>query len=43
MLEAGVYIAPSQFEAAMISLALTDADLEKAADAARGWFTGAGS
>ena len=28
MLERGVYLAPSQFESAMVSLALTDADLE---------------
>jgi glutamate-1-semialdehyde 2,1-aminomutase len=43
MLDAGVYIAPSQFEAAMISLALTDADLDKAAAAAADWFAGAGA
>ena len=43
MLEAGVYLAPSQFEAAMISLALTDADLDKAAAAANDWFAGAGA
>ena len=43
MLERGVYLAPSQFEAAMISLALTDADLEKAAGAASDWFAGAGA
>ena len=43
MLERGVYLAPSQFEAAMISLALTDADLEFAADAAGDWFAGAGA
>ena len=29
MLERGVYLAPSQFEAAMISLALTDDDLDR--------------
>lgn len=34
MLERGVYLAPSQFESAMISLALTDADIAKAAQAA---------
>lgn len=39
MLERGVYLAPSQFEATMISLALTDADLDQADAAARGWFT----
>jgi glutamate-1-semialdehyde 2,1-aminomutase len=43
MLESGIYIAPSQFEAAMISLALTDADLDKAAAAAAAWFSGAGA
>jgi glutamate-1-semialdehyde 2,1-aminomutase len=42
MLERGIYLAPSQFEAAMISLALTDADLEAAAVAAADWFAGAG-
>jgi glutamate-1-semialdehyde 2,1-aminomutase len=39
MLERGVYLAPSQFEAAMISLALTDDDLARAAAGARAWFT----
>jgi glutamate-1-semialdehyde 2,1-aminomutase len=39
MLEEGVYLAPSQFEAAMISLALTDADVAAAAAAARRFFT----
>jgi len=34
MLERGVYLAPSQFEAAFISLAHSDADLEQAARAA---------
>jgi glutamate-1-semialdehyde 2,1-aminomutase len=43
MLERGVYLAPSQFEAAMISLALTDDDLELAAAAAHDWFAGAGA
>ena len=42
MLERGVYLAPSQFEATMISLALTDADLDTAAAAAGDWFAGAG-
>jgi glutamate-1-semialdehyde 2,1-aminomutase len=42
MLEAGIYIAPSQFEAAMLSLALSDEDLEKAAAAARAWFSESG-
>jgi glutamate-1-semialdehyde 2,1-aminomutase len=41
MLERGVYLAPSQFEATMISLALTDADLDRAAAAAREWFVAA--
>jgi glutamate-1-semialdehyde 2,1-aminomutase len=43
MLERGVYLAPSQFESAMISLALTDADLEAAAAAANDWFAGMGA
>jgi len=43
MLERGVYLAPSQFESAMISLALTDADLEAAAAAANDWFAGTGA
>ncbi len=34
MLERGVYLAPSQFEAAFVSLAHTDADLDHAAHAA---------
>ena len=34
MLESGVYLAPSQFEAAMVSLALTDDDIAQAAAAA---------
>jgi glutamate-1-semialdehyde 2,1-aminomutase len=34
MLERGVYLAPSQFEAAFVSLAHSDADLEAAARAA---------
>ena len=34
MLEQGVYLAPSQFEAAMISLALTEADIAQAGEAA---------
>jgi glutamate-1-semialdehyde 2,1-aminomutase len=40
MLESGVYLAPSQFEATMISLALTDADVKQAAAAAGAWFAG---
>jgi glutamate-1-semialdehyde 2,1-aminomutase len=39
MLEHGVYLAPSQFEAAMVSLALTDADLDRAKGAAASFFT----
>jgi len=40
MLEHGVYLAPSQFESAMVSLALTDADVALAADAATSFFAG---
>jgi glutamate-1-semialdehyde 2,1-aminomutase len=43
MLERGIYLAPSQFEATMISLALTDADLDKAAAAAGEWFAEEGA
>jgi len=43
MLDRGVYLAPSQFEASMISLALTDADLDQATAAAAEWFAGAGA
>jgi glutamate-1-semialdehyde 2,1-aminomutase len=35
MLEQGIYIAPSQFEAGFISLAHTPADIEKTVRAAR--------
>ncbi len=35
MLENGVYLAPSQFEAGFVSLAHTDADIETTIDAAR--------
>jgi glutamate-1-semialdehyde 2,1-aminomutase len=38
MLERGVYHAPSQFEAAFVSLAHTSADLEHAARAATDVF-----
>jgi glutamate-1-semialdehyde 2,1-aminomutase len=38
MLERGVYLAPSQFEAAMISLALSADDIAKAAEAAASFF-----
>ena len=40
LLEHGVYVAPSQFEAAMVSLALTDADAARVADAAASFFAG---
>ena len=40
MLERGVYLAPSQFESAMISLALTEDDLGRAAEAAAAYFAG---
>jgi glutamate-1-semialdehyde aminotransferase len=39
MLESGVYLAPSQFEAAMISLALTNDDIATAAAAAQSFFS----
>ena len=38
MLERGVYLAPSQFESAMVSLALTEDDLAAAASAAAAFF-----
>ncbi len=38
MLDHGVYLAPSQFEAAMISLALSDDDVDRAAAAAASFF-----
>jgi glutamate-1-semialdehyde 2,1-aminomutase len=38
MLEHGVYLAPSQFESTMVSLALTEDDLAGAADAAAAFF-----
>ncbi len=38
MLERGVYLAPSQFESAMVSLALSDDDLAAAASAAAAFF-----
>ncbi len=40
MLERGVYLAPSQFESAMISLALTDADIATVSQAAADHFAG---
>jgi len=42
MLERGVYLAPSQFEAVMVSLALSDDDIARVAAAARDWFRGGG-
>jgi glutamate-1-semialdehyde 2,1-aminomutase len=38
MLDRGVYLAPSQFEAAMISLALSEDDIARAAEAAASFF-----
>ncbi len=38
MLEEGIYLAPSQFETAFISIAHTDADIEKTIAAARKAF-----
>jgi glutamate-1-semialdehyde 2,1-aminomutase len=40
MLDSGIYLAPSQFEAAMISLALSDDDIGRAAAAAAAFFAG---
>ena len=39
MLEQGIYIAPSQFEAAFVSAAHTEEDIEKTIAAAREAFT----
>jgi len=39
MVEAGVYLAPSQFEAAFVSLAHTDEIIEQTIAAARQAFT----
>ena len=41
MLEHGVYLAPSQFEATMVSLALTDDDLRRAQEAAAAFVAAA--
>jgi glutamate-1-semialdehyde 2,1-aminomutase len=41
MLARGVYLAPSQFEAAFVSLAHSEADLETAAHAAAEAFAAA--
>ena len=38
LLERGVYVAPSQFESAMVSLALTDDDVAQAGEAAASFF-----
>jgi glutamate-1-semialdehyde 2,1-aminomutase len=35
MLDQGIYLPPSQFEAAFISAAHTDADIERTIDAAK--------
>jgi glutamate-1-semialdehyde 2,1-aminomutase len=39
MLEHGVYLAPSQFEATMVSLALTDADVARIDEASGAFFS----
>jgi glutamate-1-semialdehyde 2,1-aminomutase len=39
MLDSGIYLAPSQFEAAMVSLALTEDDITRAATAAESFFS----
>ena len=41
MLEQGIYLAPSQFEATMVSLALTDADLTRIEEASSAFFAAA--
>jgi glutamate-1-semialdehyde 2,1-aminomutase len=38
MLESGIYLAPSQFEAAFLSYAHTDQDIETTVAAARDFF-----
>ena len=38
MLERGIYLAPSQFEAAFVSAAHSDEDINRTADAARAFF-----
>jgi glutamate-1-semialdehyde 2,1-aminomutase len=40
MLESGIYLAPSQFEATMVSLALSEHDVARAAAAAAAFFAG---
>ncbi|HEU4767457.1 MAG TPA: glutamate-1-semialdehyde 2,1-aminomutase [Pyrinomonadaceae bacterium] len=42
MLETGIYLAPSQFESAFVSLAHTDEVIQKTIEAARGAFTQVG-
>ncbi len=39
MLQRGIYLAPSQYEAGFISNAHSEEDLEKTFEAAREWFT----
>jgi glutamate-1-semialdehyde 2,1-aminomutase len=43
MLKHGVSLAPSQFEAAFVSTAHSDADIEMTIDAARGAFSALGA
>ena len=43
MLRRGVYLAPSQFEAAFVSLAHSEADVDYTVDAARGRHARAGT
>jgi glutamate-1-semialdehyde 2,1-aminomutase len=38
MLERGIYLAPSQFEAAFVSAAHSEADIQATTDAARAFF-----
>jgi glutamate-1-semialdehyde aminotransferase len=40
MLEHGIYLAPSQFESTMVSLALSNADVAHASEAAASFFQG---
>jgi len=39
MLEHGIYLAPSQFEAGFVSAAHTEADIRRTVEAAREYFT----
>jgi glutamate-1-semialdehyde 2,1-aminomutase len=43
MLERGVYLAPSQFEAGFVSAAHSEDDISRTVDAARGFFASAGT